>query len=111
MVAPVPGEPVDPGGNGRLRTAAGTPAHAQLRSAGAIGDGLKESPSPSATYSQPSYTSSPDVNAQGTGLTGGSDTSTPEPTEEATPDGCARGNQVFRSNLDMYDKRAPSVCA
>ncbi|MGW8972290.1 serine/threonine-protein kinase [Streptomyces platensis] len=71
---------------------------------GAIGDGLKESPSPSATYSQPSYTSSPDVNAQGTGLTGGSGTSTPEPTEEATPDGCARGNQVFRSNLDMYDK-------
>ncbi|WP_432142937.1 hypothetical protein [Streptomyces sp. bgisy084] len=71
---------------------------------GAISDGLKESPSPSSTYSTPSYTSSPDVNAQGTGLTGGSDTSTPEPTEEATPDGCARGNQVFSSNLGTYDK-------
>ncbi|MGA4876047.1 serine/threonine-protein kinase [Streptomyces lydicamycinicus] len=71
---------------------------------GAIGDELKESPSPSSTYSTPSYTSSPDVNAQATGLTGGSGTSTPEPTEDATPDGCARGNQVFRSNLDMYDK-------
>ncbi|MFE0380409.1 serine/threonine-protein kinase [Streptomyces inhibens] len=70
----------------------------------AIGDQLKGSPSPSPTYSPPSYASSPGSAATGTGLTGGSDTSAPEPTEEETPDGCARGNQVFRSNLDTYDK-------
>ncbi|WP_432758562.1 serine/threonine-protein kinase [Streptomyces lydicamycinicus] len=104
-----------PAGGGEARPVARSPwldcsprwrssSSARTRSSARSATRLKESPSPSSTYSTPSYTSSPDVNAQATGLTGGSGTSTPEPTEDATPDGCARGNQVFRSNLDMYDK-------
>ncbi|MFF3541424.1 serine/threonine-protein kinase [Streptomyces platensis] len=77
---------------------------------GAIGDGLKDSPSAAPTHSAPSSTSSPGSNAQdtGTGLTGGNGTSTPEPTDAAAPDGCERGYQSIRSNLDLFDHSSPT---
>ncbi|MFD9209572.1 serine/threonine-protein kinase [Streptomyces sioyaensis] len=86
---------------------------------GAIDAQLKGSPSPSPTYALPSSPSSPGPDATtGTGLTSGSGTdhsdngssgsgsgtSVSEPTVEETPNGCERGNQVIRSNLDTYGK-------
>ncbi|MFI2188754.1 hypothetical protein [Streptomyces sioyaensis] len=77
---------------------------------GAIDEQLKGSPSPSPTYALPSDSPSPASDATGTGLTSGSGsgsgsgTSVSEPTVEETPNGCVRGNQVIRSNLDTYGK-------
>jgi hypothetical protein len=58
---------------------------------GAIGDRLKGSPAP--TYS-------PSSDTTGTG----DDTPVSEPTEEETPSGCERADQVIKGYLDTFDE-------